>query len=135
MQLHGHGDSSSIGMALVQEIQGQNVLYALPQENKRWGRHRGALRPTSDTAMKILCFVEKPQIHNGADDNASGVAGLLELSERLANSTPLKSMLFAAFSGEEKGLWGSNQFCKTPTVALDSIDYMLNFDMIGKLHR
>lgn len=133
MQLHGHGDSSSIGMALVQEIQGQNVLYALPQENKRWGvigAHYDHLGYGDENSL----FRGEPQIHNGADDNASGVAGLLELSQRLANSTPLKSMLFAAFSGEEKGLWGSNQFCKTPTVALDSIDYMLNFDMIGKLH-
>ena len=42
-------------------------------------------------------------------------------------------MLFAAFSGEEKGLWGSNQFCETPTINLDSVRYMINFDMVGRL--
>lgn len=132
MQMHGHGDSASMGMALVQPITGKNVLYALPQEKGRWGvigAHYDHLGYGDENSL----FRGEPEIHNGADDNASGVAGMLELSERFAQSKQNKSLLFAAFSGEEKGLWGSNQFCKSPTVPLESIDYMINFDMIGRL--
>jgi len=74
------------------------------------------------------------KIHNGADDNASGVALMLLLAENIASS-PKKSQnnfLFIAFSGEEKGLWGSNHYCKEPTIDLKSINYMLNFDMVGR---
>lgn len=132
MQMHGHGDTASLGMALVQAITGKNVLYALPQEKERWGvigAHYDHLGYGDENSL----FRGEPEIHNGADDNASGVAGMLELSERFAQSQQSKSLLFAAFSGEEKGLWGSNQFCKSPTVPLESIDYMINFDMIGRL--
>lgn len=132
MQMHGHGDSASLGMALVQAITGKNVLYALPQEDKRWGvigAHYDHLGYGDENSL----FRGQPEIHNGADDNASGVAGMLELSERFAQSQQNKSLLFAAFSGEEKGLWGSNQFCKSPTIPLESVDYMINFDMIGRL--
>lgn len=132
MQMHGHGDSASLGMALVQAITGKNVLYALPQEGMRWGvigAHYDHLGYGDENSL----FRGQPEIHNGADDNASGVAGMLELSERFAQSKQNKSLLFAAFSGEEKGLWGSNQFCKSPTIPLESIDYMINFDMIGRL--
>jgi hypothetical protein len=132
MQMHGHGDSSSLGMALVQEIKGKNVLYALPQQNKRWGivgAHYDHLGYGDENSL----FRGESEIHNGADDNASGVAGMLALSKSLKQSKGDKSMLFAAFSGEEKGLWGSNQFCKSPTIPLDSVDYMINFDMIGRL--
>ena len=132
MQMHGHGDTASLGMALVQAITGKNVLYALPQEKERWGvigAHYDHLGYGDENSL----FRGEPEIHNGADDNASGVAGMLELSERFARSQQSKSLLFAAFSGEEKGLWGSNQFCKSPAVPLESIDYMINFDMIGRL--
>ena len=132
MQMHGNGHSASLGMALVQEINGNNVLFALPQKNKRWGvigAHYDHLGYGDENSL----FRGEPEIHNGADDNASGVAGMLSLSQRLKESNGDKSMLFAAFSGEEKGLWGSNQFCKSPTIPLDSVDYMINFDMIGRL--
>ncbi|MFT6165607.1 MAG: hypothetical protein ACJAV5_000572 [Vicingaceae bacterium] len=74
-------------------------------------------------------------IHNGADDNASGVALMLALAEELKNSkTANKSnYLFMAFSGEEMGLLGSNYYCKNPTINLDEVQYMLNFDMVGRL--
>ena len=74
-------------------------------------------------------------IHNGADDNASGVTLMLALAEELKNSkTANKSnYLFMAFSGEEMGLLGSNYYCKNPTINLDEVQYMLNFDMVGRL--
>ncbi|MGB1033233.1 MAG: M20/M25/M40 family metallo-hydrolase, partial [Flavobacteriales bacterium] len=72
-------------------------------------------------------------IHNGADDNASGVAMLLELAESLKESKLKTNVLFIAFSGEEKGLWGSNYFCDHPTIDFAKVKYMLNFDMVGRM--
>ena len=74
-------------------------------------------------------------IHNGADDNASGVALMLALAQELKNSEKAKkaNYLFMAFSGEEMGLLGSNYFCKNPTIDLEMVHYMLNFDMVGRL--
>lgn len=74
-------------------------------------------------------------IHNGADDNASGVAVMLDLAYRLKTSE-LKGQnyVFIAFSGEEMGLLGSNYFTKNPTIALDSVSYMINMDMVGRLN-
>ena len=75
------------------------------------------------------------QIHPGADDNASGTAGLLELARLLA---PLKGqlkrgILFASFAGEELGLLGSAAWVKEPTKPLDKAVAMLNMDMIGRI--
>jgi len=73
-------------------------------------------------------------IHNGADDNASGVAVLLKVAQEL-KASPYKgnNYLFIAFSGEEIGLLGSNFFTKNPTISLDQVNYMLNMDMVGRL--
>lgn len=80
-------------------------------------------------------YVGDPAIHNGADDNASGVAGMLRIAEELMSDTD-KSLnyIFIAFSGEEKGLWGSNYFTKNPTISITKINYMINMDMIGRLN-
>ena len=73
-------------------------------------------------------------IHNGADDNASGVAALFEIARQLGLSEARQNnYLFIAFSGEELGLYGSKHFVKTPTVALDEVNYMINLDMVGRL--
>ncbi len=74
-------------------------------------------------------------IHNGADDNASGVGLLLNLAKKLKNTNTSNNYLLMAFSGEEMGLLGSNYFVKHPTIALDSVDYMLNMDMVGRLKK
>ena len=77
----------------------------------------------------------KSEIHNGADDNASGTAAVLELAKILKNSKLKKNnYLFICFSGEELGLYGSKYFTENPTIPLDAIDYMINFDMIGRLN-
>ena len=74
------------------------------------------------------------QIHNGADDNASGTAALLELARWAKNAKNLKyNYIFIAFSAEEKGLFGSKAFCSLPWVNNDNIVYMLNLDMVGRL--
>ncbi len=75
----------------------------------------------------------EPAIHNGADDNASGVAVMLKLAKMLEKTHTGNNYLFMAFSGEELGLLGSNYFAKNPTVSLDKVNYMLNLDMVGRL--
>jgi len=76
------------------------------------------------------------KIHNGADDNASGTAGVLELAKYFAtnNKKEKYNFLFICFSGEELGLIGSKKWCDKPTLPLDSINYMINMDMIGRLN-
>ena len=82
---------------------------------------------------------EEKAIHNGADDNASGVAVLLNLASRLktknsqAEIKDNNNYLFMAFSGEEMGLLGSNYFSKNPTINAESINYMINMDMVGRM--
>jgi aminopeptidase YwaD len=76
----------------------------------------------------------KPKIHNGADDNASGTAGLLELAHYYMTHPPKTSLLFLGFSGEELGLLGSNYYVNHPTVSLDNVEAMINMDMIGRLN-
>ncbi|HSB08489.1 MAG TPA: M28 family peptidase [Blastocatellia bacterium] len=75
------------------------------------------------------------QIHHGADDNASGTTGLLELARVLASERGKikRSIMFIAFSGEELGLLGSGAYTKNPTIPLASTVAMLNMDMIGRL--
>lgn len=73
------------------------------------------------------------KIHNGADDNASGVAVMLNLAAKLKNTDKNNNYLFISFSGEEMGLLGSNYFVKHATIPVDSINYMLNMDMVGRL--
>jgi hypothetical protein len=73
-------------------------------------------------------------IHHGADDNASGTALLLEVARRLAMADPLpRSVLFIAFSGEERGLLGSGHYTNNPAVPLADTAAMVNLDMVGRL--
>jgi len=72
-------------------------------------------------------------IHNGADDNASGVAVMLNLAGKLKETNKGNNYLFLAFSGEEMGLLGSNYFVKNPTLEKETMNYMLNMDMVGRL--
>jgi Zn-dependent M28 family amino/carboxypeptidase len=77
----------------------------------------------------------EPQIHHGADDNASGTSALISLSELLKDKGNKKyNYLCIAFSGEELGLFGSKYFVEHPTVPLSSVRYMINMDMIGRLN-
>ena len=72
-------------------------------------------------------------IHNGADDNASGVSMIMELAQALKNTKSKYNFLILAFSGEEFGLWGSNHFVKNPTIDLKKVVAMINLDMVGRL--
>jgi hypothetical protein len=76
-------------------------------------------------------------IHKGADDNASGVAGLLAVIDAFNKlpEHPKRSVLFAFWDGEEQGLLGSKYWLQNPTVPLDHVAILLNMDMIGRLRR
>lgn len=73
------------------------------------------------------------RVHNGADDNASGVAGLIQVAARLAASPPARTVVFIAFSGEELGLLGSAHYVKEPIYPLAGTLAMVNLDMVGRL--
>ncbi|MEJ5350535.1 MAG: M28 family peptidase [Melioribacteraceae bacterium] len=75
------------------------------------------------------------QIHNGADDNASGTSGLLELAEKFSSikNSIRRSIIFIAFSGEELGILGSTYFTNNLPVPRENIIAMLNLDMVGRL--
>ncbi|HPI36966.1 MAG TPA: M28 family peptidase [Ignavibacteriaceae bacterium] len=79
---------------------------------------------------------EEPQVHNGADDNASGTAGVLELAQKFGsiNSEFKRSIIFIAFSGEELGLLGSNYFVNHSPIPTEKMIAMFNMDMIGRLN-
>ncbi|MCU0458884.1 MAG: M20/M25/M40 family metallo-hydrolase [Bacteroidales bacterium] len=74
-------------------------------------------------------------VHYGADDNASGVALMIELAERLAASgdNPARSIIFVAFSGEEMGLLGSKHFVENTGIDPSAINLMINLDMVGRM--
>jgi len=75
----------------------------------------------------------EPKIHNGADDNASGTAGMLELAEYFSVNKPRHSILFMGFGSEEMGLLGSDYYVNNPTHAMDEKRAMINMDMIGRM--
>jgi hypothetical protein len=81
-----------------------------------------------------LAADRRPAVHPGADDNASGTAGLIALARAFAaGPRPRRSVLFAAFSGEELGLLGSAHYVRHPVVPLGKTVAMINMDMIGRL--
>jgi Zn-dependent M28 family amino/carboxypeptidase len=75
------------------------------------------------------------EIHHGADDNASGTAGLIELARVFGAQRPKlkRTLVFIAFGGEEEGLLGSNYYVNHPLVPLDKTTAMINMDMIGRM--
>ncbi len=77
----------------------------------------------------------KKAIHNGADDNASGVAVMLEVARGLATHQPKlkRRVVFVAFTGEERGLLGSSHYVRNPPFPLEKTVAMINFDMVGRL--
>ena len=76
--------------------------------------------------------VNDGQIYNGADDNASGVATMLELAARLKAAPPEHSVIFVAFDGEERGLLGARHFVEAPPMPLSAISLNINYDMTAR---
>lgn len=86
-----------------------------------WGQHGSLYRGSV------------PMIHNGADDNASGTAGVLELAQHFAAAPAARTLVFMTFSGEEMGLLGSAHWVSNPTIPIERIRAMFNLDMVGRL--
>ncbi|HEY5471525.1 MAG TPA: M20/M25/M40 family metallo-hydrolase [Bacteroidales bacterium] len=80
--------------------------------------------------------VDTIAVHHGADDNASGVAMMLELAEKFAGTkgSHKRTIICVAFSGEEEGLLGSKQFTNDPGIDLSKVNAMVNLDMVGRLN-
>jgi hypothetical protein len=139
-QLRQRGFSSAASGLDVQEFAGgmRNVLTIVPGSDARlldevvivcahydhvgFGTQRNSRGPIG-------------YIHNGADDNASGVAGLLEVIEAVRSlpHPPRRTLLFAFWDGEEKGLLGSKHWVSSPTRPLKQVKLVINSDMIGRL--
>ncbi|MEX0678382.1 MAG: M20/M25/M40 family metallo-hydrolase [Pirellulales bacterium] len=100
----------------------QVILFGAHYDHVGYGSYRNSYGPIG-------------RIHNGADDNASGVAGLLEVAEAVSRllDKPRRSILFAFWDAEEKGLLGSKFWIEHPTVPLDRVRVAINVDMIGRL--
>ncbi|SRX53740.1 M20/M25/M40 family metallo-hydrolase [Aequorivita sp. CIP111184] len=114
---------------------GENVIAYLDNKSENTvviGAHYDHLGMGGEGSL----YREGPAIHNGADDNASGVAIMLHLADSLQKKDSPKNnnYLFIAFSGEEEGLLGSNYFVKNPTIDTKKVTYMLNMDMVGRLN-
>jgi hypothetical protein len=106
-------------------VNGVNVLGVIP------GTRRGD-RYIVVTAHYDHVGIADGQIHNGADDNASGVATMLALAADLKRQAPEHSVIFVAFDAEESGLLGARHFVEAPPVPLESIALNLNFDMTAR---
>lgn len=79
--------------------------------------------------------VQKTEIYNGADDNASGTSALFAIAEYFSKNKPLHTIIFAAFDGEESGLRGARAFVAAPPVAKEKIALNINMDMISRNDR
>lgn len=132
---HGSGDEVGLGQSKVVTIKGRNVVGEIDNNAKHTivvGAHYDHLGYGNEFSL----FKGDSAIHNGADDNASGVAAMLKLANSLKNGQHVYTKynyVFMAFSGEEYGLIGSNHFCKNPTIELSNVSCMLNFDMVGRM--
>lgn len=129
MNKNPHGDDTGTGP----EVQGKNIIGYIDNKAPNTviiGAHYDHLGYGKEGSL----YTGGLAIHNGADDNSSGVAGVLYLAETIKHSN-LKNnnYLFICFSGEEKGLWGSNYFVKNASQR-PTFNYMVNMDMIGRLN-
>ena len=126
VNIHPHSDSQN------KKIKGINVIGFCNNQQRETiiiGAHYDHLGMGNTGSL----YSGDKEIHNGADDNASGVSILINLIDKLCENQ-LYNYLFIAFSGEEEGLLGSSYFAKNPTIDLKNVRFMLNFDMVGRLN-
>lgn len=136
MEAAGRGATVSVTTSLEPlQAPARNVAAALPGspggETVVVGAHYDHLGRGGEGSLSPN---ETGTVHNGADDNASGTAVLLEAARALADGPTLQhTVLFLAFSGEERGLWGSAHYVESPLRPLDGTVAMLNLDMVGRV--
>ncbi len=126
-----HGDDTSVTAT---SVTGKNILGYINNNASNTviiGAHYDHLGYGHEGSL----YVGERAIHNGADDNASGVAGVFFLAESIKKAgLKNNNYLFICFSGEEKGLWGSNYFVNNTKMDKKKFNYMVNMDMIGRLN-
>jgi hypothetical protein len=130
-------DAAAAGSAGIGGASARNVIGVLPGRDPKLrneivivGAHYdhlglgkfGSLDPDSTGA-----------VHNGADDNASGIAALFRIADTLAAMPPGRTIVFLAFSGEEEGVLGSSWYVQHPVFPMSSVTAMINLDMVGRL--
>ncbi len=127
------------------ESQGRNVLAILPGKGAPAADGKPAIDPGETVILGAhydhlgyggvnSAAPGEKAIHHGADDNSSGTALMLEVARRLAAEGPFpRSILFVAFSGEERGLLGSGHYAANAAVPLENTAAMVNLDMVGRL--
>lgn len=124
VQPFGAGYRNLLGVLEGQDPQRKSeyVLIGAHYDHVGYGTPQDSMGPTG-------------QVHNGADDNASGTAAVLEVLAAFARSgyRPARSVLFAFWDGEEKGLLGAQHWAQQPTVALTQVRLALNLDMVGRV--
>ncbi len=121
------------------EVTTQNIIAYLPGQNPSFKNQYIVIGAHYDHLGFGGCgsgskMPDTIAVHNGADDNASGVAGVIEIAEYLYSVKEEigRSIIFVAFGAEERGLLGSDYFINNPPVEKKNIYAMINFDMIGK---
>lgn len=132
-------DAAAAGSAGIGGASARNVIGVLPGRDPKLrneivivGAHYdhlglgkfGSLDPDSTGA-----------VHNGADDNASGIAALFRIADTLAVMPPGRTVVFLAFSGEEEGVLGSSWYVQHPVFPMSSVTAMINLDMVGRLRQ
>ncbi|MFI5309879.1 MAG: M28 family peptidase [Gemmatimonadales bacterium] len=132
-----HNDHNGVNATAVDH----DSLRAVNTITRRQGSNDPACRPTAEQQHQIDSLIARARsirpprrdsIMNGADDDGSGTAVLLEIAERFATEKPARSIIFISHEGEESGLLGSRWFTDHPTVPLTSIVAVHNMDMVGK---
>jgi len=123
------------GISLGSPLEGCNIIGILPGSHSTLKNeyivigahydHLGTYNPKSEAGKG------KDIIFNGADDNASGTAALIEMARSLKEKKLSRTIVFVAFDGEEQGLWGSEQFLKDSIVPPELIHLMISMDMVG----
>jgi hypothetical protein len=135
------------GRAAIERVQtrGRNVLSLLPGKGRPAADGSPAIDPRETVVLGAhydhlgsggvnSAAPGEQAIHHGADDNASGTAMLVEVARMLAAAGPLpRSVLFVAFSGEERGLLGSGHYAANAAIPLADTVAMVNLDMVGRL--
>lgn len=111
------------------DFQCRNVLALLPGTDSKLAKEVIVVSAHYDHLGVYL-----GDIYNGADDNASGTAAILEIARVLKSQGTRRSILFIAFDAEEKGLWGSRHWVGHPTVPLDRVGAQINLDMVGRMY-
>lgn len=132
---HPHGEAIFVDGKIDSTITGVNVVAYIDNKAENTviiGAHYDHL---GHGIEGTLHRGEKNAIHNGADDNASGVAVMMNLASKLKGRSINNNYLFISFSGEEMGLLGSNYWVKNPTIDTKKVNYMINMDMVGRLNQ